>query len=503
MFKASSYLPFALALALLPTGCGSSKEDKSESKDTKAKAVTGAKVTEVAAVTPVAIRELPKASADIQHTGELKYAVNYGSMQTDAARSIAINTDGDYLVAGYYRATGLFDMDVEMADAQPDAFLTKLSQKDGSPIWTVSLGGKGPDISQDIAVGSDGSSVVVGTMSEEFHVGDATMTSAGADDIFIAKFGDDGHRIWALQIGGTDVDAAHAVAIDPAGNSYVTGVFRYKVSFGIEEPIKSQGNGDIFLSKFSPSGEFLWTKTFGALDDDFGRDIAIDSKGNILLLAEIANQVDFGGGALTTNGNRDIVLAKFDENGEHIWSKSMGNNYDDIAIGLTIDPADNLIFTGSYEGTAEFAGKELVSAGRSDILVAKFNANGDPIWSKSFGAKDEDWGNGISSDSLGNTYVTGWFRYEVAFGETKLKAKGDQDAMLIKLDPKGEVLWAKSFGNKSLDMGKAVATTPDNGVVAIGVYHLSVDLGSGALKPIVTGDKPNQSAELYLGVFGP
>ncbi|MBL4634279.1 MAG: SBBP repeat-containing protein, partial [Kofleriaceae bacterium] len=158
---------------------------------------------------------------------------------------------------------------------------------------------------------------------------------------------------------------------------------------------------------------------------------------------------------------------------------------------------------GSYEGTAEFAGKELVSAGRSDILVAKFNANGDAIWSKSFGAKDEDWGNGISSDSLGNTYVTGWFRYEVAFGETKLKAKGDQDAMLIKLDPKGEVLWAKSFGNKSLDMGKAVATTPDNGVVAIGVYHLSVDLGSGELKPIVTGDKPNQSAELYLGVFGP
>ena len=74
--------------------------------------------------------------------------------------------------------------------------------------------------------------------------------------------------------------------------------------------------------------------------------------------------------------------------------------------------------------------------------------------------------------------------------------------MLLKLNPKGEVLWAKSFGDKGLDMGKAVATVPDNGVVAIGVYHHNVDLGDGAHKPLSVKGKPNQSAEVYLGVFG-
>lgn len=502
MFQANLSLPFVLALALAPIGCSGDKADKSDTKSDKVAPKSTARVSEATSGKTVEVRKLPASSSDIEHKGELRYALTHGSPETDAARDIAVDQNGDFLLAGYYRAPGLFDIDAEMSDGHPDAFLTKLSKKDGSPIWSVTMGGKSPDISEALAVANDGSSVVVGTMSEDFHVGDATMTSEGADDIFVAKFGADGHRIWALRIGGTDIDAAHSVAIDNAGNSYVTGVFRHHVAFGEEEAVKSHGNGDIFLSKFSPGGDFIWTKTFGALDDDFGRDLAIDSKGNVLLLAEIANQVDFGGGALSTNGNRDIVLAKFDENGDHLWSKSMGNNYDDVARSLTIDPADNIIFTGSFEGTAEFAGTEHISAGRADILVAKFNANGEAIWSKSFGAKDEDWGNSISSDSLGNSYISGWFRNEIAFGETTLKSKGDEDAMLLKLNPKGEVLWAKSFGDKGLDMGKAVATVPDNGVVAIGVYHHNVDLGDGAHKPLSVDGKPNQSAEVYLGVFG-
>ncbi len=488
----------SFALLALAAGCSGPKSDTTKQEDKKKSSVTGEKVTETPLAAPVKVATLPKDTAEAKHEGALGYAIRHGSPQSDSAEALAIDANGDYLVAGYFRAPGLFDQPFAMADGLPDAFLAKLSHKDGSAIWSVALGGKNSDVADAVAVGKDGSSVVVGTLSEEFHIDDAMMTSEGADDIFIAKFAADGHRLWALQIGGHDIDAAHAVVIDDAGNAYVTGVFRHKVVFGQEQEVLSKGNADIFLSKISPSGDFIWTKTFGALDDDFGRSLALDSHGNLLLLAEISNQVDLGGGMLTTNGNRDIVIAKFDSDGEHIWSKSMGNNFDDIGTSLTIDPADNILITGSFEGSLNLGGTELVSAGKADLFAAKFNANGKPIWSRRFGGTDKDWGNRIASDAFGNTYLTGWFWNDVDFDEFKLTSKGQRDAFLAKLDPKGHVLWAKGFGNKGWDMGKSLAVNAEGGVVAVGAFHEAIDFGAGEIK----SESKDGSADMYLATFG-
>jgi hypothetical protein len=491
-------LSILLLLPALSLGCSNDKgkDKKKQSAQEAVAEIEAAKVVATPPKAPVEVKTLPQDTGE--HAGKLRFAVSHGSTDTDGARGLGIDANGDLLICGYFKGTGIFDTEFVTEDAS--AYLAKMSGKDGSVIWAKQLGGTSADTADALAVAPDGSTTVAGSMSGEFNVGDGSLKSAGADDVFIARFAPDGRRLWVKRIGSTDVDAAHAVAIDGEGNSYVTGVFRATVKFG-EEELSSVGDADIYLTKLDPKGKFIWTKTFGAVGEDYGRDLAIDSAGNLVLLAEISYKVDLGGGELSTNGNRDIVLAKFDSSGNHIWSKSMGNSFDDIAMSVALDSSDNAVFTGSFEDTVNLGGSDMVAVGRSDMFAAKFDPNGKHIWSKSFGGKDKDWGNSIASDEFGNVYVSGWFWYDLKVGETVLKSHGKEDALLIKLSAAGEALWGKSFGSDSRDMGKAVAVDAKGGVVNIGSYNREIDLGGGKMTPVEGDDPKMVKGDFFVAAF--
>ncbi len=490
----------SLLLLLPPLALGCKSDDsKAKVKQTPKEAVAEMEAAKVVATPPKApetVRDLPVDTGE--HAAKLRFSQSYGGTGTDSARAIGIDANGDYLISGYFKGKGIFDTEFTTEDA--NAYLAKLSGKDGSVVWAKEMGGKSADTADALAVAADGSTVVAGSMSGEFNVGDGVLNSAGADDIFIARFADDGRRLWVKRIGAKNIDAALAVAIDKDGNSYVTGVFRDTVKFG-EEEFESVGDAEIFITKLDPLGKVIWTKTFGAVGEDFGRNLAIDSQGNLVLLAEISYKVDFGGGDLSTNGNRDIVLAKFDPAGTHIWSKSIGNSYNDYGIGLAVDSSDNILFTGSFEGTVNLGGADLVSAGRTDMFVAKLDTNGKHQWSKGYGAKDKDWGNSIATDEFGNAYVTGWFWYDLKFGDTQLKSHGKEDSFMLKLSAAGDVLWAKSYGSTSRDMGKSVTVDAKGGAVTVGSYNIEIDLGSGSFTPAVGDDPKILKGDFYLAAF--
>lgn len=505
MLRYSALLCALLALPAFTSGCGKKAEEAGNDETTKTKAAetaaaqTATKAAEplpAAPKAPLPVAELPADSGE--HGGALRFAVSHGSTDTDAARALGIDKNGDFLVAGYFKGSGIFGKDYKTEDIS--AYLAKLKKTDGSVMWSVALGGESTNSAEALAIADDGSSVVVGSFSGDLSIGDGKLSSAGADDIFVTKIAADGHRLWAKRIGANDIEAADSVAIDKEGNIYLTGVFRSTVMFG-EQELTAVGDSDIFVTKLTPDGDFLWTRGFGAIGQDFGRHIDVDSKGNVVLLAEISLQVGFGGEDLTTNGNRDIALVKLSPEGQHIWSKSMGSSYDDFGIRFDIDPADNILMTGSYEDSINFGGEDLKAMRRSDMYVAKFDTNGEHVWSKTFGGKDKDWGNSIASDVHGNSYVTGWFWYEVDFGEHKVKSRGKEDVFLLKLSPAGDVLWAKSFGNTSRDMGKAVAVDAEGGVVTVGSYNVSIDFGAGEITPTPGPDPKMLKGDFYLSSF--
>ena len=146
----------------------------------------------------------------------------------------------------------------------------------------------------------------------------------------------------------------------------------------------------------------LWSQGFGGGFLDIGLGIAVDGDGNVLVTGQFRDTVDFGGGPITSLGGDDIFVAKFDAGGTHVWSHGFGSFTRDKGLGVSVDADGNVLVTGSFAshhgiGTIDFGGGPIVSSGKSDLFVAKFDPDGNHLWSHGFG--------GPTSSSLSSTPV--------------------------------------------------------------------------------------------------
>jgi hypothetical protein len=360
-----------------------------------------------------------------------------------------------------------------------DAYVTRIDG-DGNHVWTRFFSGQGDDIGNSVAVTENGNIVVAGAFAHDLTIGEGALESAGADDIFVAKLSPDGDRIWARAFGGRDVDAAHYVSAGPGGRIYVTGVFRDEVRFG-DVTLQSEGDADIFALALSAEGVPIWARSFGARGADYGRALVPHPQG-VALLGEFSLEVDFGAHALRSAGNRDLVVALLDPHGEPIWARSFGGVYHEVGVDLAVDAAGHLIVTGSFDDEIDFGGGVMKAAGQSDAFILKLDAAGDHLWSMRIGDKEEDVGSGVTVDRYGNVIASGWFWYEAEFGDTTLESAGRRDGYVAKLTPDGEPIWAHRMGGELGDMARAVAVGEDGRVFVAGTFHRTARFGDVELQ---------------------
>jgi hypothetical protein len=251
--------------------------------------------------------------------------------------------------------------------------------------------------------------------------------------------------------------------------------FTNKATFGTVE-LETRGVNDVVLVKLTKAGAFEWATRIGGEGNDQIRRMAVDGNGNIFVLGTFQDSLDLGGGKLTSAGVNDLFLARFDASGRHVWSKRIGNAFNEVAGGIAVDRAGNLIVTGSYDKDLDFLGTPLLAAGESDVFVARLTADGAPVWVKSFGGAREDIGYGVAVDDAGNAVVTGWFESTLDFGGGQFANKGQKDGFVVKLSPEGKHVWSDRFGDWDHDSGNAVAVTPDGAVWLTGIFRYKLDL---------------------------
>src|SRR5262249_45103822 len=153
-------------------------------------------------------------------------------------------------------------------------------------------------------------------------------------------------------------------------NVVVSGEFDGVLDLG-SGPLPSAGGGDAFVAKFDTGGVHLWSKSFGGPGRDHGRSVAIDGAGAIVMAGYFQGDVDFGGGALSSAGGKDIFVVKIDSAGSVLWAKRFGSTGDDYVRGVAVDSMNNIVVTGRFEGTVDFGTASLQSAGDRDIFLAK------------------------------------------------------------------------------------------------------------------------------------
>ena len=303
---------------------------------------------------------------------------------------------------------------------------------------------------------------------------------------------------WAKGFGGTRADFGQAVAIDATGNVLVTGNFAGTADFdprpGVFNltsncpcDVSNPPNSDVFLAKYNNLGNLVWAFNIGGGNADLGQSVGVDAAGNVYVTGLFWGTADFDPGTsvfnLTSAGNTDIFLAKYDPNGNFVWANRFGNNVADAGYGLKLDATGNLLLTGSFFGIVDFdpgAGvTSFDSNGNTDVFFAKYNLNGGLIWAKDIAGTGEENGRYIDADAAGNVYVTGTFFGTTDFdpgpGTFTLTGAGSKDPFFAKYTAAGDLIWAKSIGAAGDEEARTIAVDAAGNLYAAGYFIGTTD----------------------------
>jgi len=380
--------------------------------------------------------------------------------------------------------------------------------------WAKNFGGSGFEQGNGIAVDNSGNVYTIGYFAgtADFDPGPGiySLTANGSADIFISKLDSMGNLVWARAFGSTDWDKGNSIALDNSGNIYATGFFSDTVDFdpgpGVFN-LTSVGITDIFICKLDASGNYLWAKSVGGTDYDFGISIKTDDSGNVYTTGNFLDTVDFDPGAatysITSMGTYDIFILKLDSSGNYIWVKTFGGQEPQSVSSIDVDASGNVYTTGYFYTSADFdPGPNvfyLISEGENDVFVSKLDSMGNFIWAKQFGNYDEDEGLSIATDNSGNVYTTGTFKVTVDFdpgqGGYNLISTGSEDIFISKLDSTGSFIWAKSFGNISVEKGLDITLDNSGNIYAVGQFTGTVDFDPG---PGVFNLNSNGDYDLFI-----
>ena len=367
-------------------------------------------------------------------------------------------------------------------------------------VWAAAIGFDSTAYGEATAFDSAGNVFVTGyfTGTADFDpsAGVAQLTSAGGNDVFVAKYSATGSLLWARQLGSAGDQYGHHLTVDSAGNVVVAGIFFGTADFdpGIATAnLTSVGHADIFVAKLDSSGNYLWAKQIGGTDVDESGGIVVDSGDNILVTGTFNGTVDFDSGPGTANLTTSAIggntfVTKLDTDGAYVWAKQFAGASQNRGFGIAVDDVDNVLITGIFYGTADFdpesGAANLSSNGSDDVFVAKLNSAGNYLWAKQFGGAGIDEGNGVAVDSANNILVAGAFfgtaDFDPGAGTANLTSTGNSDTFVAKLDSAGNYVWAKQFRGSGEEWGIGLAVDISDSVVITGFFTGTGDFDPGA-----------------------
>jgi PKD repeat protein len=408
-----------------------------------------------------------------------------GTTGTGAVVSHAYATSGTYTVTLTVR-------DDDNAQTSDTAVATITAPSGGT--WAKAIGGDIGDGSYALGVDGAGNVFVGGTFRTTITVGGSSFTSAGGADWYLIKYDPNGTALWARTFGGTGEDSMESLAVDPAGNVVVTGRISGTVNLGGTALVAS-GTSDIAVAKYAGSnGVHQWSKRFGGVYDDSGAAVAVDDAGDVYLTGYFRGTVDFGGGVLRVpfTTDLDVFVAKFTSAGAHAWSKNFTNDGNDRGYGIAVDGVGGVFVVGAFSNLINFGGSDLVSQNAMmDAFVVKLStATGGHAWSRQMGAPDgNEAAYSAVVDAAGNLAVCGYAIKGVDFGGGTLGALGGSDGFVASYrGTTGAHLWSRRLGGTNNDYAYGVALAPDGGIVVAGAFDGTAAFGGGSLTSAGGGD---------------
>ncbi len=319
---------------------------------------------------------------------------------------------------------------------------------------------------------------------------------------------------WANAMPGNSYDVCRAIALDDESNVYAAGYFSTTVDFDAGPNVfnlSSASAEDIFISKYDSTGKLKWAKSIGDFRYQAVYAITLDTLKNIYVAGIFFGTTDFdtglGTSILTSAGNEDIFLCKYDNNGNFIWARSFGGPTNDFCNSITLDKSGNIYMNGYFENTADFdpgnGTVNLVSSGSTDIFICKLNSFGNLLWAKSVGGVSSDVAYAIGLDEQNNVYSTGFFWNSVDFdpgnGVFNLASDAFGDGYVLKLDVNGNFVKAGKMGGSSRVRNTALKIDNTGHIYITGHFDGVADFDPGAGTAILSS--PTDDDDIFIAKY--
>jgi hypothetical protein len=344
-------------------------------------------------------------------------------------------------------------------------------------------GGPGADPGANLEADAGGQVYAVGAFSGEANFGGVPLQSAGATDVFVVKYGTDGRVLWARRAGGVGMDAGVAVSVDPMGNARVTGAFSGTAEFG-GVTVQSAGERDMFLACYNAEGEVMWARSLGGTAADMGCRVACDAAGNSYVAGEFGGVATFRGTALTSAGAADVVVAKYSAEGFPLWAQRVGGAGGERATGLALDAEGGVVLAGSFTGLLTAGGTVLDGSAGNAAFVVKFGRGGVVQWAAQAGGIHPTAGTSVLVSEQGEVFLTGAFAGQVSVGGQTMSSVEPVDGFMAKFTRAGQVAWlAKDGSGSALGLQDSVPGVVDG----FGEGTLDWSGGQGLAADLVVG----------------
>ncbi|MBL7825514.1 MAG: T9SS type A sorting domain-containing protein [Saprospiraceae bacterium] len=359
------------------------------------------------------------------------------------------------------------------------------------------MGGTEVDFGNTIAVDASGNTYLTGYFSTTIDAdpgpGEHLLTSNGARDIFIQKLDPAGNLLWAVGIGGPGGEESGCLALDEAGNIYLSGLFAQTVDFDpgpAISPLSTQSGYEAFALKLDPDGQFVWAKQFSGNNFSLGNQIAIQDNA-VYLAGEYKGDMDAdpGPGSYilnSINSNWGGFILKLDTDGNFKWAANF-NTFNGMALqSVAIAKDGGVVVVGWFTGSVDFdpgsGFANLTSGGQDDIYVLKLDSLGAYQWVQRIGGGGTDVAFDVKTDAAGNVVIGGWFSSTVDFdpgpGVFQLSTPF-ATAYLLKLSPIGSFIWVAKITGTGYNQINSMAIDASGNIYAGGELNGSADFDPG------------------------
>ena len=411
---------------------------------------------------------------------EIEWCTYYGGLFEDWISQIAFDENNSLLMVGQTSSQNniatIGAHQVNYSGGLYDGLIVCFDEK-GVRKWATYYGGSGSDIFAAVQYHQQ-EFILAGITSSKTNIAtpgaNQTVHGGGVSDCFLAKFDQQGLRLWSSYFGGADLDGTYpgypteiylGITLDQDGNIFMCGTTASQFGIateGTHSPLYQGGKCDGFVAKFNNNGSKLWGTYIGGVDDDDLYAIDLDLNNNILVCGEtksVEGIATAGTHQTTFTGDYDAFINKLDPDGNRLWGTYFGGTAYEAGSNIKVDLENNIYLIGTTTSSSKISTPssfQTAIGGNNDGYLQKFNSDGARLWGTYIGGAGNDYFFGLKADKENNIVLSGMttLAYARVVKGNALQTSyggGTFDCVIEKLDKNGKQLWGSYYGANGND----------------------------------------------------